>query len=207
MKYKYLAVMANVFEDMYQRGDMPWIDPKGNEPPEVKEFVHALVALNIKKPVVVDMGCGNGWISVMLAKRSCVVYGIDASGSAINKAKALAEKEGVRSLVDFRLGDVTNLPYQPRSFDGAFDRGLFHHIPGGFIERYKKELLRVLRDKSIYSLSHFSLRTPLSYGVPRAKSEIEEFFGKEFDLISFHEDPIVEEPHLNHYVFRRKQKS
>src|SRR3990170_737539 len=42
---------------------------------------------------VLDFGCGNGWLSVLLAKQGANVWGIDISEELIRQANQFADKE------------------------------------------------------------------------------------------------------------------
>ena len=92
----------------------------GTEDIHYGEFIHGERELqllgDVKGKRVLEVGCGGGQNSIVLAKRGAVVSGIDISKNQIAYAKRLASKEGVR--VDFRVGDMQNLSRFP---DCTFD--------------------------------------------------------------------------------------
>jgi arsenite methyltransferase len=65
---------------------------------------------------VLDVGCGVGATACYLAKKyGCRVVGVDLRESMIARSNERAQKEGVEDVVEFRVADVRDLP-----FDGAF---------------------------------------------------------------------------------------
>ncbi len=73
--------------------------------------------INYNKNVrILDIGCGTGRHSLELARRGYSVTGIDLSISLLNRAKELAEKEGLN--VDFHKQDARALTYK-NEFDLA----------------------------------------------------------------------------------------
>lgn len=74
---------------------------------------------------VLDLGCGTGWTSAMLARRGFDVVGVDISPDMIEAAAATFSADDSSSL-EFRQGD-----YELLGEDGTFDAVLFfdalHH--------------------------------------------------------------------------------
>ena len=69
---------------------------------------------------VLDCPCGHGRHSLELARRGCHVIGIDYSEYSLKLAREAAAAEGL--LVDFRQGDMQELPQLPTS-DAALTLG------------------------------------------------------------------------------------
>ena len=76
---------------------------------------------------VLDFGCGNGWLSVLLAKSGADVLGIDISGELIKKARKLAEKDGVSENAKFMEVPGENLDLPGSSFDLILGSAVLHH--------------------------------------------------------------------------------
>ncbi len=89
--------------------------------------------LNLEDKSVLDVGCGPGNFTVLLAELAGQVTGCDSSEHMLQKA---AELHGM----DFRQGDATNLPFDDDSFDIAFEANLLHHT-----DRPKKVLDEMVR--------------------------------------------------------------
>jgi Cyclopropane fatty acid synthase and related methyltransferases len=67
---------------------------------------------------VLDAGCGIGGSSIWLAKNiGCNVTGISLSERQVNKANALAAREGVNHLAKFEQNDFAATGYADESFD------------------------------------------------------------------------------------------
>jgi arsenite methyltransferase len=75
---------------------------------------------NLKEgDVVLDLGSGAGFDSFLAAKKvgaSGRVIGVDMTKEMVNKAKSIAAKYGCTN-VEFRLGDIENLPVENESVD------------------------------------------------------------------------------------------
>ena len=64
---------------------------------------------------VLDLGCGTGTLSVLLAERGYRVRGLDSSARMLAAARAKAVGAGVP--VDLVRGDASNPPFEPASAD------------------------------------------------------------------------------------------
>lgn len=87
----------------------------------------------------IDIGCGPGEITSILAKRHPQVsfLGIDHSVAAINRANDLAKRLGITN-VNFEVWNIEE--YSPqKEFDMALLFDSFHHLidPGKFIRRFQ----------------------------------------------------------------------
>jgi SAM-dependent methyltransferase len=68
---------------------------------------------------VLDVTCGPGLYAVELARRGCVVSGIDFSPASIDYARRLVAGAGVSDRCSFELRDVRTMRVAPGSFDAA----------------------------------------------------------------------------------------
>jgi SAM-dependent methyltransferase len=76
--------------------------------------------------VGIDVGCGSGRWSMMVAPRVGHLHLLDASREAL--AVARRNLAGV-SNVSFHLSSVGEIPLADRSLDFAFSLGVLHHVP------------------------------------------------------------------------------
>lgn len=96
---------------------------------------------------ILDAGCGNGWLSVILAKRGAQVDGFDISPGAIRIAQDRAHLNGVESSCTFRTASAYGLPYPDAAFDGVIGSALLHHL--GDKARFASELKRVMKQDGV----------------------------------------------------------
>ena len=120
------AVTSPSIEEMY-RDDRtthglpaatPW-DIGGPQP-----VVQKLVALGAIKGEVVDPGTGPGHHAIHYASKGLSATGIDASPTAIERAKQNAERAGVS--VNFQVADATKLDGLEDRFDTVVDCAFYH---------------------------------------------------------------------------------
>jgi ubiquinone/menaquinone biosynthesis C-methylase UbiE len=94
---------------------------------------------------ILDLACGYGRLTILLAKQGYHIEGIDITPSLITEARKVAKRERVNT--SFKVGDMRKLPYENESFDAIIC------MWNAFNELYKekdqlhaiKEMLRVLR--------------------------------------------------------------
>jgi len=103
---------------------------------------------------VFDGGAGCGRFSILLAKHGCEVTHFDISQPMIDKAKELAEKEGVFDKINFVKGALEDLSdFQNHSFDLviSFDAPVSYTYPN---QTYVlRELIRICRRRIMVSVS------------------------------------------------------
>ena len=75
---------------------------------------------------VLDIGCGTGEFSRLLAKRSARVIAIDLSPKMIEVAKQRS-REFLN--IDFQVADVLQWPFPVEQFDAIASIAVLHHLP------------------------------------------------------------------------------
>lgn len=101
-----------------------------------------------------DGGAGCGRFSILLAKRGIHVTHFDISQPMIDKAKEIAEKEGVLNRITFVKGALEDLSeYRDCSFDlvMSFDSPISYTYPNQ--ERTISELVRIAKKRIMISVS------------------------------------------------------
>ena len=103
---------------------------------------------------VFDGGAGSGRFSILLAKKELKVTHFDISQPMIDKARELAEKEGVSDKITFVKGALEDLSaYKDGEFDlvMSFDAPVSYTYPNQ--ERVLSELVRIAGKRIILSVS------------------------------------------------------
>jgi ArsR family transcriptional regulator len=91
---------------------------------------------------VADIGCGDGYLTLELARWARIVFGIDRSEEVLERAKGLAARRHAVN-VEWRLGDLARLPLHDASVDVALLSQALHHAADP--EAALAEAVRVLR--------------------------------------------------------------
>lgn len=121
-----------------------WLDTVPPESVEAFAGVSCLPCLAVLRPgtAVLDLGCGAGLDSLLVASSGVPVLGVDFSEEMLSRARHAAEVMGLRN-VRFELGDAEAIPAATGSMDAALVNGLFNLNPAR--ERIFTELARVIR--------------------------------------------------------------
>jgi len=109
------------FEESYLSGDAPWDIGK----PDFN-LIQAVTATPIKSCKALEIGCGTGDNAIWLSQHNFQVVGIDASETAIEKAKEKALK--ANATCTFLVSDFFTSRIEGAPFGFAFDRGCFHTL-------------------------------------------------------------------------------
>src|SRR5215212_2949353 len=106
--------------------------------------------LEIKRPVkrVLDLGCGNGRHAIYFAREGMEACGIDISLTAIEWAQDWARRESLE--VDFRVGNIAQLPYPDQYFDVVVSHGVLDHISMDDAKQAVAEVARVLTTGGLF---------------------------------------------------------
>ena len=90
---------------------------------------------------ILDVGCGAGFFTILLAKAGHQVTGIDLTPDMIKNARILAEEEGVNC--EFTVMDAENPEFPDDTFDVIISRNLTWTLP--HVRHAYQEWLRVLK--------------------------------------------------------------
>ena len=153
------------YEALYQAGSQPW---------DIGRPQGALVALAEAGRFVgsvLDVGCGTGENALYLAARGHLVWGVDASPTAVAAARQKAAARGLTS-PQFHVWDALQLGRMRKAFDLLVDCGLFHALPEDQRRPYAHSLAEVAPSGSELVLLCFSDAEPPGPG-PRRVQEYE----------------------------------
>jgi len=156
-QYSSLVKDDEVMEKMKKKGKAQWAKMIGYKDNDLKEIPDDAVdyAFGCGNPlsyaqvkegdVVLDLGSGAG-IDVLLASKKVgergKVIGLDMTQEMIEKAKANAERAGVKN-VEFCLGDIENIPKEDKSVDWIISNCVINLSPDK--KKVFREAFRVLK--------------------------------------------------------------
>ena len=140
-KTDYLGIHDKKYKQLKNEGQHGWSSPEDID--EMTEFVIKSIPPDSSFSSILELGCGDGNLSIELAKKGFNVYGIDISPTAINWAKEKAVENNVKA--DFRIGNVTDLPYENDFFDIVVDGHCLHCIIDDDRKLFLENAMRVLK--------------------------------------------------------------
>ena len=109
---------------------------------------------------VLDVCSGMGGPARYLAHRiGCRVTGLDLTRSRYESAVRLTQLAKLGRLVDFRLGDALNMPFEDASFDSVIGQEAWCHVPDK--PRLITECARVVKPGGAIAFTDILQRDPL----------------------------------------------
>lgn len=103
---------------------------------------------------LLDAGCGTGAVTWYLAREGFEVYAFDGSVTAVQKAKARLQDEGLRAQVT--VADAANIGYSNEFFNGIIDSAMIYANLIENVKKILKECHRVLQKQGkIFSTGLF----------------------------------------------------
>jgi len=119
------------------------------------EVILNLIGKEIRNKMVLDVGCGDGVLSYLLAKRGANVVGIDTSQDAIGFANKKCKK--VSGNLKFIAASTYALPFKDRGFDYVLSPEVIEHLE--YPDEMAAEIKRVWNGKEKVVIS-----TPIKFG-------------------------------------------
>jgi len=106
-----------------------------------KSLVEAFLRL-LPPMTIADLGAGDGSFAVFLSRSAVKVLAVDSSEKMLEVGREQAHRSGAKN-VEFRLGDMEELPIDDALVDLAFFSQSLHHA--AHPQRALREALRILR--------------------------------------------------------------
>ena len=130
-------VLRHRKENFETHGDVRQLIPGRSWAAWARALGHLLPPLD-----VADIGCGDGYLALEMARWARTVVGIDRSDRVLERAEALADRRRVTN-VQWRKGDLARLPLSDASVDVALLSQALHHAADP--ESSVAEAVRILR--------------------------------------------------------------
>jgi len=114
---------------------------------------------------VLEVACGTGRFTVMLAERDADITGLDISGPMLQQGRQKAQAAGVADHVEFMRGDAARLPFPDNHFDTVLAMRFFHlaDTPAAFLA----EMRRVAKEQVFFdTFNRFSTRSLYNWALP-----------------------------------------
>jgi ubiquinone/menaquinone biosynthesis C-methylase UbiE len=92
---------------------------------------------------VLELGCGLGELSILLARSGAEVTTFDLSEKRVDMTRSLADQEGVQDKIDLAVAAGEYLPYRDESFDVVIGKAILHHL---VVKLGAPEIHRVLKN-------------------------------------------------------------
>ena len=125
--------------------------------------------VNIKKgDTVVDLGSGAGndvFVARRLVGNTGKVIGIDMTEAMVSKAKENSKKLGYDN-VEFRLGDIENIPVNDNIADVVISNCVMNLVPDK--EKAFSEVYRILNNNGKFSISDIVILGELAEGLKKS---------------------------------------
>ena len=114
---------------------------------------------------ILEIACGTGRFTVMLAERGADIVGLDISAAMLAQGREKARQAGVERQVEFLRGDAARLPFPDDHFDTVFAMRFFHlaDTPTKFLT----EMARVSKRQVFFdTFNDFSTRVVYNWLLP-----------------------------------------
>jgi cyclopropane fatty-acyl-phospholipid synthase-like methyltransferase len=166
-------------ESAYRDGAAPW---ETGQP--CSEIQRRLAAGDLPASgTALDLGCGSGVQTLLLAAHGLQVVGVDLSTTAIEQARQRAAGHPAGRRARFVAGDVTEVRGIGEPFDVLLDRGCYHLARGDHLDAFLDALRRNTRSGSLLLLLAFSAAEKPEFPVPVvAEDELRRELGGLFEI-------------------------
>jgi ubiquinone/menaquinone biosynthesis C-methylase UbiE len=119
----------------------------------------------VKGKRMLEIACGTGRFTTMLAERGADIVGLDISPAMLQEGREKARAAGVDDRLEFMRGDAARLPFPDDHFETVIAMRFFHlaDTPASFLA----EMQRVARDQVVFdTFRRFSTRSIYNWLLP-----------------------------------------
>lgn len=125
-------IVKSDFNEIAELGD----DPKWNH--NNCYFPYLLRHIPGGTGICLDIGCGKGELSALLAKKTKKVIAVDLADEMIAHARLNNAAENI----EYVCGNILEMQYDPLSFDVIISTATAHHLPYDWLLEFAKDKLR-----------------------------------------------------------------
>lgn len=114
---------------------------------------------------ILEIACGTGRFTSMLAERGADIVGLDISGPMLQQGRERAQSAGVTDHLEYMRGDAGRLPFPDNHFDAVFAMRFFHlaDTPQEFLT----EMCRVSSEQVFFdTFNRYSTRSLYNWALP-----------------------------------------
>lgn len=145
VRYVDKSNLVNSFEKSYQ--NLKEQNKEGWNPERISQSMFEISTKilqrdNVYNGSLLDLGCGDGKLTIKFAQDGYETYGIDISTIAISWAEERTKTQAIDA--KFQVGSVLDLPYLSEKFNIVIDSFCFHCIIGEDRKKFLSEAFRVL---------------------------------------------------------------
>jgi SAM-dependent methyltransferase len=172
-------------------------------PPELRLFVSTHRGPHRS----LDLGCGDGRITLYLATAGHHVTGVDLSPVALDKLRAVARRRGLENNITLLEGDIRNVDHSSETYDLVVAATVLDHLPKKDIAPAFENIVRsIKRGGTLFVRVHnvddpgridaenaSELREAIEYYF--AKQELLGLAGNLFEILSYREDEEEDRSH------------
>lgn len=144
----------NYLKNFYSGYNDRIIDKRLRSKHKLRRYAHVQQYKSLLKYVepgvkVLDSGCGEGILSIMMARKGVRVIGSDISRPNIEKCEQVARKNNIDN-IKFIVADSEKLPFPDNSFDLVVSSHVLEHLPD--FDKGLLEIMRVTKKRAIIAI-------------------------------------------------------
>ncbi|MEY7851494.1 class I SAM-dependent methyltransferase [Natrarchaeobius sp. A-rgal3] len=145
---------------------------------------------------ILEIACGTGRFTVMLAEAGADVVGLDISAAMLQQGRSKSQNAELSGTLEFLRGDAGRLPFPDDHFDTVIAMRFFHLADDP--EAFLREMRRVSREQIVFdTFNRFSARSVYNWALPMgsrlySKSEVSTLLAKtNLTLVDVEDDFLV----------------
>jgi len=148
----------SAFSDQYAKFYDAWLSGEGHfSDPEYKmgydRVSTILTGLVDDGQLIIDIGCGVGTWSILMAKRRANVVGLDHSIEALSTLRRRSKKANADYKTSCIIGDGLHIPFKDGIFNGSTLNWVLAHIPTEKNRKFVEGIRRVLKGNAWLMIS------------------------------------------------------